>query len=194
VLHPLALFTTKPKAKPMKWCTHFGSVMTTPNLILHPDKWVIVRSHICNDRLLIWKGLVHVWNRGLQDSLLLCDITIMGPQLILCLLYQNMSQIPHIVLCSISLYQEVCILSCVMYKFTISGLCSWAVLCTAIYHEVSISCCVMYTVTLSEGKHLELVSYTGTIPGDKHLELYLINSDYIRRWVSHAELCTKSLY
>jgi len=91
MIHALTMFTTKPTLQSMQWHTHFGNVTTPLHLILHPGKWLEVRSHICNNRLLIWTGLVHIWNRRLQDSLLLCDITIMGALLILCLLYQNMS-------------------------------------------------------------------------------------------------------
>ena len=77
VLHPLTLFTTKPTVKPMQWRTHFGNLMTTLHLVLHLVQRVIVRSHICKDRLLNWMGLAHVWNRGLLVSLLLSDNTIL---------------------------------------------------------------------------------------------------------------------
>jgi len=47
-------------------CVHhlphnIGNTTTTLHLILYPGKCVVVRSHICNDRLLIWTGLVHVF-------------------------------------------------------------------------------------------------------------------------------------
>jgi hypothetical protein len=89
VLHALTMFTTKPTLQPMHWCTHIGNTTTTLHLILHPGKCVIVRSHICNDRLLIWAGLVHVWNRRLQASLQL--MTILGVQLKYWLMYTIMS-------------------------------------------------------------------------------------------------------
>jgi hypothetical protein len=60
VLHALTLFTTKPTVKPMQSCTHIGNTTTALHLILHPGKCVIIRSHISNDRLLIWTGLVHI--------------------------------------------------------------------------------------------------------------------------------------
>jgi hypothetical protein len=69
LLRALKQFTTKPTLQPTQWCTHIGNTTTTLHLILHPGKCVIVRSHIRNDRLLIWTGLVHVWNRRLQASL-----------------------------------------------------------------------------------------------------------------------------
>jgi hypothetical protein len=88
VLHALTLFTTKPTVSTMQWCTHFGNLTNTLFLIPHLVLCVIVRSHIHNDRLLIWMGLVHVWNRGLLFSLLLSDNTIQGAHLKYCLLYQ----------------------------------------------------------------------------------------------------------
>jgi len=105
-LHALKHFTAKPTLQPTQWCTHTGNMMTTLHLILHTDKCVIVRSHIRNDRLLIWAGLVHIWNRRLQYSLFLCDITIIGAQLILFILYQK---------------RELSTSCSVMYKVTISG-------------------------------------------------------------------------
>jgi hypothetical protein len=74
-------------SKPMQWCTQFGNMTNTLILILHPLQFVTVRSHICNDRLLIWLGLGHVWNRGLPVLLLLGDNTILTVQLKYCLLY-----------------------------------------------------------------------------------------------------------
>jgi hypothetical protein len=49
----------------------------------------IVRSHLCDDTLLIWMGLVHVWNRGLLVSLLLSDNTILGAHLKYCCTLSN---------------------------------------------------------------------------------------------------------
>jgi hypothetical protein len=57
----------------------------------HSSSWQMSDSkkpHICNDKLLIRMGLVHVWNRGLLISLLLSDNTIVGAQLKSCLPYQ----------------------------------------------------------------------------------------------------------
>ena len=88
VLHTLTLITNKPTVKHMQWCTHIGNKMNTLILMLHPVQCVIVRCHIRNDRLLVWMGLVHVWNRVLLVSLLLSDNTILGVQLKYCLLHQ----------------------------------------------------------------------------------------------------------
>ena len=175
VLHALIQFTSKPTIKPMQWCTHFGNAITITHLILHPDKWVIVRSHIRNDRLLIWTGPVHIWNRKLQDSLLFVTLLQWLPSWYYAYFTKH----------------ELSTSCCVMYRFTISGG-MYFELCyvQSLYHGVSMSCCVMYTVTISECKNLQLVSYTGTISGDKLLEPYLINSDYI------TMLCrdTRTLY
>jgi hypothetical protein len=91
LLHALTQFTSKPTLQPTQPCTHFGNKTNTFHLILQPGKCVIVRSQICNERLLIWTGLVHIWNRKLQASLLLSDITILGAQLKYCLIYIIMS-------------------------------------------------------------------------------------------------------
>ena len=119
VLHALTVYTTKPTVKPMQWCTHFGNLMNTLILILHPIQCVIEDTYVMTNFSSEW-----AWStsdiEGCWFHFCLVIIVYWVPSWII--VYFTKSRVKYLMLCYVqSLCQEVSVLCSVWYTHTISG-------------------------------------------------------------------------